>query len=198
MASFSGEKLLGLLCPQLNVSRVELEKNSAGAFDDIAVYYYPEISAGAESIIADFYQVKYHVDNRDVYCSKAMIDPEFANTNESFLKRFYTSYEKLRETHNDAFRLNLVSNWQWRNDDPLASCLRLFEHVSAAFGDETHLFGSTIFFRFNTDTGSCAGTSCVRSIRRKATVTISLQLVSAALHIISCEENLPVTTNNRV
>ena len=73
--------------------------------------------------MADYYQLKYHVDKRDSYSSVSIIDPSFINAKSSLLQRFHKAYRNLSAlTH--SFRLNLVSNWRWQDDDALAKMLR--------------------------------------------------------------------------
>lgn len=112
-----------LLRPSSMVAKVVLEHDEADGVDDIAVFYRdPGVNAGGWMVSADYYQLKYHVDNRDGYSSGAMIDPTFINAKSSLLQRFYFAYTKLKKEHSQ-FRLHLASNWRWRDDDKLAAML---------------------------------------------------------------------------
>lgn len=116
-----------LLRPSSMVDRVVLEHDKAGGIDDVAVFYRaPGINAGGGMVTADYFQLKYHVDNRDCYSSDALIDPAFIKTKLSLLQRFHESYTKLRRDHS-RFRLHLASNWRWKDDDKLAALLREFD-----------------------------------------------------------------------
>jgi hypothetical protein len=120
---FFWKQAVDLLNPKSMVERVELEHDQADGVDDIAVFYRsPGVNAGGYDVTADYYQVKYHVDNQDCYSSEAIIDPSFIGAKSSLLSRFYKAYEKIGTKH--TFRLHLASNWRWRPDDKLACCLR--------------------------------------------------------------------------
>ncbi len=106
------------------VSHVELEHDEAAGVDDVAVFYEdPGITDAGRLCSADFYQLKYHVDQSYAYSSQALIDPDFIHSKRSLLHRFFRAYEKLRGRHK-WFRLQLISNWQWRSDDKLACSIR--------------------------------------------------------------------------
>jgi hypothetical protein len=116
-----------LLRPGSMVDRVVFEHDDADGVDDVAVFYRdPGVNAGGWMASADYFQLKYHVDNRDCYSSAALIDAAFINAKSSILQRFYAAYTKLAENHN-RFRLHLASNWRWSEDDKLASLLREYD-----------------------------------------------------------------------
>ncbi|UJS16662.1 MAG: SAVED domain-containing protein [Candidatus Jettenia sp.] len=103
---------------------VIFEHDAASGVDDICVYYNPPgvLDAGRYSS-ADFYQVKYHVDNRDSYDSDNLIKPSFIKAKSSLLQHFYSAYLKLKDTC-QWFRLYLISNWRWNSDDVLVKSIR--------------------------------------------------------------------------
>jgi len=116
-----------LLNPDSMVARVVLEHDEADGVDDVAVFYRaPGVHGGAEIITADYYQLKYHVDNSKYYCSDALIDPKFINAKSSLLQRFYKAYANLTGEHTQ-IRLHLASNWRWQQDDVLAKLLREYD-----------------------------------------------------------------------
>ena len=116
-----------LLRPNSLVERVVLEYDAADGVDDVAVFYRkPGVNAGGWMVTADYFQLKYHVDNRDSYSTDAMIDPRSINGKSSLLQRFHSAYRNLASEHS-GFRLHLASNWRWRNDDKLAQLLREFD-----------------------------------------------------------------------
>jgi hypothetical protein len=126
---FFWHEAAGLLIPRLRVKQVDLEHDEATGVDDVAVFYEtPGIEAGGWLCTADFYQLKYHVDQRDAYSSTSFIDPHFlsANAKSSLLEHFYTAYKKVR-LNNPSCRLNFASNWRWRQDDELAGILREYD-----------------------------------------------------------------------
>jgi hypothetical protein len=116
-----------LFRPTSMVERVVLEHDEAEGVDDVAVFYRkPGLNAGGWMVSADYFQLKYHVDNRNSYSTDALIDPAFINAKSSLLQRFYSAYVSLASEHAD-FRLHLASNWRWKDDDKLAQLLREYD-----------------------------------------------------------------------
>ncbi len=117
-----------LLRPNSMVERVILEHDDADGVDDVAVFYRePGINAGGWLARADYFQLKYHVDNRAAYCADALISADFISAKSSLLERFHHAYLRLSKQGRGPFRLHLASNWRWRDDDKLASVLREFD-----------------------------------------------------------------------
>lgn len=115
-----------LLRPTSLVDRVVLEHDDADGVDDVAVFFRaPGTDAGRSR--ADYFQLKYHVDNRDGYSADALIDPAFINAKSSLLQRFHKAYTQLSKQEHVPFRLHLASNWRWKGDDKLASLLREYD-----------------------------------------------------------------------
>jgi hypothetical protein len=114
-----------LLFVDSNVERVSIEFDEATHVDDVAVFYkQPNKSDWGIQPEVDFFQVKYHVDQRDSYTVDNMIDASFINSpSKSLLEHFFEAYNDLRRTYS-RFTLNLVSNWIWRGDDHLATSIR--------------------------------------------------------------------------
>lgn len=116
-----------LLRPVSMVERVVLEHDAADGVDDVAVFYRaPGVNAGGWMVSADYYQLKYHVDNRNSYSSDALIAPASINAKSSLLQRFHSAYTNLASEH-AYFRLHLASNWRWKDDDKLAQLLREYD-----------------------------------------------------------------------
>lgn len=115
-----------LLIEGSSVVRVDLEHDDADGVDDVAVFYSPPgIEAGGFLATADYYQLKYHVDQRAEYTADAIIDPSFIAAKRSLLQRFHGAYERIRADH-AGFRLHLASNWRW-GDDSLGKSLREYD-----------------------------------------------------------------------
>ncbi len=109
------------------VERVVLEHDAADGVDDVAVFYAdPGVNAGGWMASADYFQLKYHVDNRDAYSAAALIDPTFIKAKSSLLQRFHKAYSNLAGNHK-GFRLHLASNWRWKDHDKLASLIREYD-----------------------------------------------------------------------
>ncbi|MFH0871605.1 MAG: SAVED domain-containing protein [bacterium] len=113
----------GLLIADLKTRLVVLEHEEASGVDDVAVFYDPPgVADAGKACMADFFQVKYHVDQREEYCSEGLIDPDFINAKTSLLKRFHDAYWRLRGKY-EWFRLHLASNWRWKTGDVLAKSI---------------------------------------------------------------------------
>ena len=114
-----------LLSPRAHVARVILEHDEAAGVDDVAVRYEPPgIDDGGRHCLADFYQVKHHVDQKRGYSSAALIDPDFIDCKESLLERFAAAHVRLSGRVNGWYRLHLVSNSGWDRQDHLGPVLR--------------------------------------------------------------------------
>ena len=107
-----------LLLPRSAVTRVVLECDEASGMDDVAVFYaLPGIAAGACHVEADYFQVKYHVDQRSAYAADRLVASEATGTR-SLLARIADAYRAVKAKHT-GYRLTLLSNWDWATDDPL-------------------------------------------------------------------------------
>jgi len=116
-----------LLRPSAKVVRVVLENDQAAGVDDISVHYAaPGINAGGRTCAADYFQVKYHVDQSSEYASDSFCDPAFIGATRSLLQRFYDARSRLGSA-DGWHRLSLVSNWQWASSDKLKPLLRQSE-----------------------------------------------------------------------
>ena len=114
-----------LLSPSKKVIKVAFEHDEASGADDIAVFFEPPgVRDGIYHSEADFFQCKYHVDQRDCYSSEAFIDPTFISpkSKSSLLQRLHGAHRRLRQGYG-CFRLHFVSNWTWRPDDPIATSI---------------------------------------------------------------------------
>ncbi|MBW7876638.1 MAG: SAVED domain-containing protein [Candidatus Cloacimonetes bacterium] len=112
-----------LLDPNSKVTRVTLESDQAAHVDDVVVEYEePGISVSGTYCLYDYYQIKYHVDRSKTYCSESLCKKDQMT---SLLQRLYTSYQQLKAQAQDKwFRIHLLSNWQWKQADPLFQKLR--------------------------------------------------------------------------
>jgi hypothetical protein len=108
--------VLELLMPGKMVLRVAIEDALAGSVDDVTVTYHD----GA-NIPARFYQVKYHVDQRDVYSTAKLIEAKKGYS--SLLEKFWNTWKQLRQQPTQSIELYLVSNWTWDSSDKLKACI---------------------------------------------------------------------------
>lgn len=114
-----------LLYADSRIEKVIIEHDEACHIDDIAVYFKaPGRRDSAHDSAADFFQVKYHVDQKRSYSAKMMLDPTIiGSTAKSLLQRFFEAYLALKGSI-PWFTLNLVSNWIWESNDNLAKSIR--------------------------------------------------------------------------
>jgi hypothetical protein len=76
--------------------QVMLENDAASGVDDVSVFYdTPGINDNGRSCVADYYQIKYHVNQSDSYSRDNLINPAFINAKTSLLQKFKNAYEKL-------------------------------------------------------------------------------------------------------
>lgn len=104
-----------------NVRTVALEQPIIRAFDDVVTTYKkPIIDAFARPVIADHYQLKFHLTQREVIRAADLIDPEFIGaTSVSLLQRARDAFKD-----GDApRRLTLVTCWAVDPDDVLGELI---------------------------------------------------------------------------
>lgn len=107
------------------IEKICYESDDVEFVDDIIVFYKESgVDAGGWKSMVDYFQVKYHVDNRNRYNCDALIDPNFSNSKKSMLQRFYDAYEQINELGFNYFRMFLISNWDWDQNDPLYQAIR--------------------------------------------------------------------------
>ncbi len=111
---YAWQFVLELLMPKKKVRRVTIEDALAGSMDDVTIQH--EIG----TLIPDeFHQVKYHVDQRDVYSSDSVITPARPGET-SLLGKFWSSWNLLRsQDPKRTIELHLTSNWTWSPEDKL-------------------------------------------------------------------------------
>ena len=111
---YAWQFVLELLMPKKRVRQVTIEDALAGSMDDVTVQY--EIDA---SFPSKFYQVKYHVNQKDVYSADFLITPAKSGET-SLLGKFWRSW-KLLQSRNPHYpiELYLISNWTWDPKDKL-------------------------------------------------------------------------------
>jgi SMODS-associated and fused to various effectors sensor domain len=121
---FFWHQAVPMLVDTTQIERVTLEHDQVTGVDDLAVFYSsPGIDAGGWMCEADFFQVKYHVDNRNAYSATTICDPALIGGKHSLLQHFHQAHEQLSGRYS-GYRLNLISNWSWSTDDCLAPFLR--------------------------------------------------------------------------
>jgi hypothetical protein len=117
-------RAIELLNPYSGVIEVGIEHDSIPGVDDVFVKYQePGVNSGGNSCIADYFQIKYHLDRSKEYSHKNICDPNFTKGKKSLLQRFFDGWSNIPE-QKGRVRLHLVSNWQWEREDKLAPLLR--------------------------------------------------------------------------
>ncbi len=114
---FGWQAALELLMPKRSVWRVTVEDALAGSVDDVTVQH------EAGTVTPDeFYQYKYHVDQRGEYSSKSLIEHKPGES--SLLEKFWRTWQLLHARDpRRKIKLNLVSNWTWDAKDKFKSCI---------------------------------------------------------------------------
>lgn len=108
---------LELLMPKRRVSCVTVEDALAGSVDDVTLQHETDTS-----IADEFYQYKYHVDQRGEYSSDSLI--EHKPNHSSLLEKFWRTWLLLRERdRHREISLYLWSNWTWDAKDKFKSCI---------------------------------------------------------------------------
>lgn len=110
---FTWLQVLTLKMPRENVRIVTVEDEHAGSFDDVTVKHEEGVNEPDW-----FFQVKYHIDQRSEYSVAKLMERE--GNRSSLLQKFFRTWRMLREANSaKTFRLNLISNWAWAENDPL-------------------------------------------------------------------------------
>ena len=134
-AKFFWLKLLELRTED-HIESVTFESDEVSFVDDVVVSYSESIKdpLTGQQIIRDFFQCKYHMTQRGAFTHENLIDPSFINCQDSMLERLYNAYVNLsKELGSDAFRLYIVSIWDWDHRDVLADHLQEKEMIRATF-----------------------------------------------------------------
>lgn len=114
---FAWQFALELLMPSKQVRQVTVEDALAGSVDDVTVRH-----ESGTNLPDQFYQVKYHVDQRSVYSTIGLITAKPNHT--SLLGKFWNTWQLLRQQNPArSIELHLVSNWSWDSQDALRNCI---------------------------------------------------------------------------
>jgi len=113
---FAWFQLLELLMPGRGLRTVTVEDPAAAHVDDVTMVYEPEAAKPDQ-----YFQVKYHVDQRSQYSTAAVLKVK-AN-GKSLLRKFYDTWNTLRGDGRTP-ELRLVTNWSWDRSDPVCRCIR--------------------------------------------------------------------------
>lgn len=106
---------LELLRPSQKVQSVTVEDSTAGSVDDVTLFH--DNDSGLPD---EFYQIKYHVDQRNGYSTESIISSKGGGT--SLLAKFWSAWHLLHE-NNRGIELYLLSNWTWDREDSFKKCI---------------------------------------------------------------------------
>jgi hypothetical protein len=117
--------------PSTHVQLVTIENELAGSFDDVTVHHDP-----ATELPDEFYQVKYHVDQRSEYSSSKFTEQEGSQS--SLLQKFFRTWKAVKRQCGDRpFHLHLISNWAWAENDSLRGFVEAHENrIKSALFEE--------------------------------------------------------------
>ena len=112
------ENALNLLWPESCVAEVAFEADGPKAFDDVVVKYDPPIAgSGPDRVVADYHQVKWHVQTGGRFGFADFIDPEFIGARSfSLLERL----EQARRTAPVSAHFTFLTTYRIADGDPLA------------------------------------------------------------------------------
>ncbi len=109
-----------LFLPYTKVFKVGYEVSDIKSFDDVVIHYRVPVVDERDSLIqADYYQVKFHMDQRSAFTWKALMDPEFISAKSvSILQRLKAAQSKF-EPNGSGARFYIVAPWTIHPDDSL-------------------------------------------------------------------------------
>jgi hypothetical protein len=109
-----------LFQPHSKVIRVGYELDDVRFFDDVAAFYSePLTDERGDLVRADYYQIKYHVDQVGAFTWKSLMDPKFVKAKSSLLQGLQVTQSQLAP-EGEGCRFYIVTPWQVHPDDELA------------------------------------------------------------------------------
>ena len=103
------------------VAGVGYEIDDVPHFDDVAAAYSEPIrDAHGELVSADYYQIKWHVDQGGALTCDALTDPSFIGSKSSSLLQRLHEASKTTSARNETARFNFMTTWSIPADDVLA------------------------------------------------------------------------------
>ena len=103
------------------VARVGCEIDDVPHFDDLAVIYSePVRDAHGQLVSADYYQIKWHVDQSGALTCDALTEPSFIGSKSTSLLQRLHEAVTMTSARNQVARFNFVTTWSIPPDDALA------------------------------------------------------------------------------
>jgi hypothetical protein len=107
--------IISMLRPKYKVKKVRLEDPSAGLVDDVTII------KGDTPEHVDFYQIKYHVDQRESYSIGRLLD---SSSGTSLMEKFWKTWKKVTLLYpKENIKLILYSNWLIDPGDEILLCI---------------------------------------------------------------------------
>ncbi len=106
------------------VHKIGYEIDTHDGFDDVVVYYKPALFISGLEIEADYFQVKYHSDQRNAFTAHSLIDPRFIGTKrKTILGRLKEIYYADKENYSRS-RYHFISTWLLDSADDLKDLVK--------------------------------------------------------------------------
>lgn len=123
-ARFFWLKACRLFHSHTKVASVAYELDRVKSFDDVVVSYKAPLTfERGETVAADYYQVKFHVDQNGSFTYHALTNPKFINaTRFSPLQRLHAAQQRYAPDGLGC-RFYVVSPWSVHPDDPLSALI---------------------------------------------------------------------------
>ena len=139
------------------VARVGCEIDDVPHFDDIAVVYSKPIrDAHGELVSADYYQIKWHVDQGGALTCDALTDPSFLGSKSTSLLQRLHEAATTTSARNESARFNFVTTWSIPSGDALAKLVSGRDgelRLDVLFGQSNSLRFSRVIERWSHDLG---------------------------------------------
>ena len=139
------------------VVRVGCEIDHVPHFDDIAVDYSEPIrDAHGDLVSADYYQIKWHVDQGGALTCDALTDPSFVGSKSTSLLQRLHEAVTTTSARNESARFNFVTTWSIPADDTLAKLVSGRDgelRLDVLFGQSTSPRFSRLVERWSHDLG---------------------------------------------
>jgi tetratricopeptide (TPR) repeat protein len=106
--------------PSEKVVRVGYEDSTIKSFDDIVVHYEGRMDDDGNPLLAEYYQVKFHVTSGGAVTWESLMDASFINADSvSFLQRLKNAQKQFAPNGTESHFI-LYSSWHIHPEDPLA------------------------------------------------------------------------------
>ena len=139
------------------VAGVGYEIDDVPHFDDVAVVYSEPIrDAHGELVSADYYQIKWHVDQGGALTCDALTDPSFIGSKSTSLLQRLHEAVKTTSSRKETARLNFMTTWSIPADDVLAKLVSGRDgelRLDVLFGERRSGRFSRVIERWSQDLG---------------------------------------------